>query len=61
MRRLINIQNEENECLIWCLLRYLNLENRTTTKIRNDDQEFSKQLKFKSMKFVIHEGKQYFH
>ena len=61
MRRLINIQNEENECLIWCLLRYLNLENRTTTKIRNDDQEFSKQLTFKSMKFVVHEGKQYFH
>lgn len=43
------------------LTQILKSENRTTAKIRNDDQKFSKQLKFKSMKFAVHEGKQYFH
>ena len=55
MKRLINIQNEDNECFRLCLLRYLNPVNKNPAKVINVDKEFAKQLNFKDMKFLAHE------
>ena len=41
---MINIQNEDNECLRWYIVKYLNPVNKNPVKIRNTDKEFAKQL-----------------
>ena len=33
MKILINIQNKDNECFKWCLVRYLNPVNKNPAKI----------------------------
>ena len=49
MKGLINIQNKDNQCFIWCLVRYLKPVNKNPAKIRNIDREFAKQLNFKGV------------
>ena len=44
MKRLINIQNENNECFRSCLVRYLNPVTKMPSKVKNVDREFVKQL-----------------
>lgn len=54
MRGLINIQNVDNECFRWCLVRYLNPVTKNVAKIRNVDRTFAKQFNFKgSLKFLF--------
>ena len=54
MRWLINIQNVDNECFRWCLVRYLNPVTKNVAKIRNVDRTFAKQFNFKgSLKFLF--------
>ena len=36
MKGLINIQNEDNECFRWCLVRYLNPVKELRTKKSNE-------------------------
>ena len=47
MKRLVNIQNEDNECFRWCLIRYINPVDKNLAIIRKVDGEFTKQLNFK--------------
>ena len=55
MRGLINIQNVDNECFRWCLVRYLNPVTKNPAKIRNVDRRFAKQFNFKGgLKFLVH-------
>ena len=56
MKGLINIQNEDNECFRWSLVRYLNPVNKNPVKILNVDKEFAKQLNFKGVKFPVHKN-----
>ena len=54
MRWLINIQNVDNECFRWCLVRYLNPVTKNVAKIRNVDRTFAKQFNFKGgLKFLF--------
>ena len=54
MRGLINIQNVDNECFRWCLVRYLNPVTKNVAKIGNVDITFAKQFNFKgSLKFLF--------
>ena len=53
MRRLINIQNDNNECFRWCLVRYVNPVTKNLAKIRNVDREFAMQLNSKNFKFPV--------
>ena len=46
MKGLINIQNDENGCFKWCLVRYLTFVNKGPAKVRNVDQKFAKELDF---------------
>ena len=54
MRGLINIQNNNNKCFRWCLVRCFSTLNKNPANIRNDDREFAKQLNFKVVKFPVH-------
>ena len=48
-----SIQNKDNGCFRWCLVRYLNLVNKTPAKIKNVDKEFAKELDFNGVKFPV--------
>ena len=54
MKGLINIQNKDNECFRWCLVRYLITVNKSLAKIRNAEEEFQKQLKFTGVKYPVY-------
>ena len=51
---LINIQNtDDNECFKWCLVRYLNPENRHPVGITETDKDYSKRFDFKYIKLPV--------
>ena len=50
---LINFQNiDNNECLKWCLVRYLNPSDRNPAKITKAGKDFAKTFHFKDIKFL---------
>ena len=53
MKGLISIQNKFNECLRWCLVIYLNSENKNPSKIGSIDIEVAKKH-FNGVKFPVH-------
>ena len=53
MKRLVNIQNEDNECFRWCLIRYINPVDKNLAIIRKVDGEFTKQLNFKCINNLL--------
>ena len=53
MKGLINIQNEDNECFSWWLVRFLNPVNKNPAKIRNVTKIFAKQLNLNGIKFCV--------
>ena len=54
LKGVANIQKEKDKCFRWCFIRYLNSANKAPSKMRNDDNNFAKQLNFKSVKFAVH-------
>ena len=49
---MINIQNiDDNECLKWCIVRYLNPADHHPVRIAKADKDFVKKLDFKDIKF----------
>ena len=51
---MINIQNtDDNECLEWSLVRWLNPADHHPAKIIKDDTNFAKRLDFKGIKFPV--------
>ena len=51
---LINIQNtDNNECLKWCLIRYLNPADHHPARITKTDEDFAKMLHFKDLNFPV--------
>ena len=51
---MINIQNtDDNECFIWCLVRYLNPKNPHPVGITKAGKDFLKRLAFKGIKFPV--------
>ena len=52
VKRLSNIQHEDNECFRRCLIRYLNPVNKNPA---NADKEFAKKLDFNAIKHTVHE------
>ena len=52
MKRLSNIQHEDNECFRRCLIRYLNPVNKNPA---NANKEFAKKLDFNAIKHTVHE------
>ena len=51
---LTNIQNiNDNECFKWCLVRYLNPEDRNQTRTTKADKDSSKKFDFKGVKSAV--------
>ena len=51
---LINIQNiNDNECLKWSIVRYVNPADYHSARITNSDKDFAKKLDFEDIKFPV--------
>ena len=51
---LINIQNnDDNECLKWCIVRYLHSANHNPSRITKANKHFEKRFDFKDTKFPV--------
>ena len=51
---MINIQNtDDNECIKWCLVRYLYSEDHNPARITKADKDFAKIIDFKGIKFPV--------
>ena len=49
---LINIiNNDDNECFKWCLVRYINPADHNPRRITKSDKDFLKRIDFKDIKF----------
>ena len=51
---MINIKNtDDNECVKWSIVRYLNPADDHSAKITKVDNDFAKKLDFKGIKFPV--------
>ena len=51
---MINIQySDDNECLKWCIVRYVHPADHNSRKITKADKDFAKKLDFKDIKFRV--------
>ena len=51
---MINIEySDDNECLKWCLVRYLNPADHHPASIRKIDKDFARKHDFKDIKFPV--------
>ena len=60
MKGLINIQNNDNKCFMWCHVRHLNLVGNKLERMRKEDREIFKKLNYQNVDFPVskkHYGK----
>ena len=50
---LINIQNDDNECFLWCHIRNLNLIDKNPQGITKKDKELVSKLNFEGINFPV--------
>ena len=48
---LINIQNDDNKCFLWCHVRHLNFVNKNPQRITKKDREISDRLNYEAIDF----------
>ena len=53
MKGLINIQNNDNKCFMWCHVRRLNLDGRKLHRMRKKDREVFKRLNCQGVDFPV--------
>ena len=53
MKDLINIQNNDNKCFLWCHVRHLNCEGKHLWRIIKKDREIGKTLNYGRIKFPV--------
>ena len=53
MKGLINIQNNDNKCFLWCHVRYLNLDGQKLHRITKKDREVFKKLNYEGVDFPV--------
>ena len=59
MKGLINIQNNDNKCLLWRHVKYLNCNGKKLSRVTKKDKEISKSLNYNGIKFPV-SSKDYF-
>ena len=52
---MINIQNDDNKCFLWCHLRHLNLVERNPQRITKEDRELGNRLDYEGINFPVSE------
>jgi len=50
---LINLQNEDQKCFLWCHARHLNPQNKNPQRIKLTDKEFAKKLDYSGINFPL--------
>ena len=50
---LINLQNKDNKCFLWNLVRHLNPRKKDPQRITKSDREFAKRLDFNGITFPV--------
>ena len=53
MKVLINIQNNDNKCFLWCHVRHLNCKGRDLWRISKKDKEIDKYLNYDGIEFPV--------
>ena len=48
---LINTQNDDNKCFLWCHVRYLNFTDKNPQRITKKDREFVSELNYEHIDF----------
>ena len=53
MKGLINIENDDNKCFLWCHVRHLNCKSFKLSRIRKEDKKISKSLNYDGIEFPV--------
>ena len=53
MKGLINIKNSDNKCFLWCHIRHLNLVERNSQRITEEDKEIVSKLDYEGINFPV--------
>ena len=53
MKGLINIQDNDNKCFLWCHVRYLNSKGVKLSRITKEDKKISKNVNYDGIKFLL--------
>ena len=53
MKDLINIQNDDNKCSLWFLVRNLNCNGKKLSRITKEDKKISKRLNYNGINFPV--------
>ena len=53
MKGLININNDDNRCLLWCHVRHLNLDCVKPSRITKKDKKIVKDLNYSAVEFPV--------
>ena len=53
MKGLINIQNSDKKCFMWCHVRHLNLTDAKLERIKKEDREVCKTLNYQEVDFPV--------
>ena len=53
MKGLINIQNNDNKCFLWCHVRHLNLVEKNPQRITKEEKEIVSKLHYEGMNFPV--------
>ena len=53
MKGLINIQNDDNNCFLWCHVRHLNWDSKNLWRITKRDIKITKTLNYSGVKFLV--------
>ena len=51
-KAIINMENKDNKCFLWCVLRYLHPREKHSTRI-NDLRKYENDLNFKGIEFPV--------
>ena len=50
---MINIQNDENKCFLWCHVRHLNLIDKNPQRITKKNKELVSKLNYEGINFPV--------
>ena len=53
MKGLINIQNNDNKCFLWCHVRHLNYKSENLWRISGENKDFTRSLNDDGIKFPV--------
>ena len=53
MKGLVNIQNNDNKCFLWCHVRYLNCKGKNLFRITKEDKKIAKNLNYDGIEFRV--------